>query len=377
MPNMDGFTLAKHIKSDDTLKDTRLILLTSLGRRGDATAAKQCGFSGYLTKPIRRSQLQACLETVMGLSLSDTPTTPQPLITSHFLKDLQRQQAIRILVVDDHQVNQQLGVLMVERLGFRADVASNGQEALEALSRIPYDLILMDCQMPEMDGYEATRLIREKEKGKGEMSGAEMEQNEKHFPSHVSRFTSTRIPIVAVTANAMQGDRDKCLQAGMDDYLSKPIRSEELSNILAKWLPKAENRSSPAPGPLEASSQPSPHNSSYSDCIHQDTLDELEILGGREFLQTMIQKFMEDALECVILIEQALDNHDLSQIQETAHGLKGISRNMGANALAQVAVDLETACKAEGSTVPPSFRTTIQDVFQATRQKLKDSLKNT
>ncbi|MDH5562807.1 MAG: response regulator [Nitrospirota bacterium] len=167
MPNMDGFTLAQHIKSDDTLKATRLILLTSLGRRGDATAAQQCGFSGYLTKPIRRAQLQACLETVMGLPLSDTQAGPQPLITSHFLKDRQLHQAIRILGVDDHQVNQQLGVLMVERLGFRADVAGNGREALEALSRIPYDLILMDCQMPEIDGYEATRKIREAEAVKG------------------------------------------------------------------------------------------------------------------------------------------------------------------------------------------------------------------
>ena len=371
MPEMDGFELATLIKSDINLQATRLILLTSLGRRGDATAAHQCGFSGYLTKPIRKAQLQACMETVMGFLPPEHLPTPPPLVTSHFLKDLQGKHAFRILVADDHQVNQQLGVLLVERLGYRADVAGNGQEILEALSRISYDLILMDCQMPEMDGYEATKKIREAENVK-------REAKEKISP-HASRLTShsSRVPIIALTANAMQGDREKCLQAGMDDYLSKPIRPEELSTILAKWLPKAENRSASTPGLLEASSQPSPHDSSYSDFINQDTLDELEILGGHEFLQTMIQRFVEDALHCVTLIEQALDTHDLVQIQEAAHGLKGISRNMGANALAQVALDLEAACKAGEATCLSSFQSTLQDSFQQTRQKLEDTLKNT
>ena len=168
MPEMDGFELARLIKSDENLNATRLILLTSLGRRGDAAAAHQCGFSGYLTKPIRKAQLQACMETVMGFLAPQDLPSPPPLVTSHFLKDLQGKQAFRILVADDHQVNQQLGVLLVEQLGYRADVAGNGQEVLEALLRIPYDLILMDCQMPEMDGYEATRAIRKQEKEKSE-----------------------------------------------------------------------------------------------------------------------------------------------------------------------------------------------------------------
>ncbi len=366
MPEMDGFTLATHIKSDSILQNTRLVLLTSLGRRGDATAAKQSGFSGYLTKPIRKAQLQACMETVMGLPLSDTHSAPQPLVTAHFLKDLHRQQAIRILVVDDHQVNQQLGVLMVERLGFRADVAGNGHEALEAYSRIPYDLILMDCQMPEMDGYEATKNIREAE-------SVRREAQEKISPD-ASPLTSRHVPIIAMTANAMQGDREKCLQAGMDEYLSKPIRPEELSNILAQWLPKSDPLALPIAENIETSSSSPTPDSPTSDVINHQTLDELEILGGREFLQTMIQRFVEDSLECVTLIEQALDKHDLAQIQESAHGLKGISRNMGATALARVAVDLETACQGEATTMTPSFRTKIQDTFQATRQELEAML---
>jgi CheY-like chemotaxis protein len=312
----------------------------------------------------------------MGLPLSDTHTEPQPLITSHFLKDLQRQQGIRILVVDDHQVNQQLGVLMVERLGFRADVAGNGHEALEALARIPYDLILMDCQMPEMDGYEATRQIRQAEAAKGKALGMRSEGQEANTP-HALRLTSVHVPIIAVTANAMQGDREQCLQSGMDDYLSKPIRPEELSDVLARWLPKNKNRSSPSPKLLRPFSKPTPHDFSYSKIINQNTLDELEIMGGREFLQSMVQRFVEDALQCVTLIEQALDSQDLPQVKEAAHGLKGISRNMGANALAQVAMDLETACKAGGPIFPSSLRTTIQDCFQQTRQELEKNSEKT
>jgi len=373
MPNMDGFTLAQHIKADDTLKDTRLILLTSLGRRGDATAAQQCGFSGYLTKPIRRAHLQACLETVMGLPLSDAQAGPQPLITSHFLKDRQLQQAIRILVVDDHQVNQQLGVLMVERLGFRADVAGNGREALEALSRIPYSLILMDCQMPEMDGYEATRQIREAEALKGKALGVRSEVQEAHSPNGL-HLTSVHVPIIAMTANAMQGDREKCLQAGMDDYLSKPLRPEALSKILANWLPKTKPLTSPT---TEASTTSTPSVSSHSSplpFINSETLEELEILGGREFLQTMVRNFVADALACVTLIEQGLNTLDLVKVQEAAHGLKGISRNMGTDALAQIALDLETACTVGDPTSLSSLRHTLHDQFQRTQEHLEKTL---
>ena len=368
MPEIDGFELAKLIKADEHLQATRLILLTSLGRRGDATAAKEYGFSGYLTKPIRKAQLQACLETVMGFPQAESTSVSQPLVTSHFLKDLERKKTIRILVTDDHQVNQQLGVLMIERMGYRADVAGNGLEALEAYSRIPYDLILMDCQMPELDGYEATKKIREAENVKHEVK-------EEGSPDAL-HFTAEHVPIIAVTANAMQGDREKCLQAGMDDYLSKPIRPEELSHVLAKWLPKSESLSSPIAENSQAFISSSPSNSTSSDVINHETLAELESLGGREFLQTMIQKFVEDALECVTMIEQALDNQDLTQIQESAHGLKGISRNMGATALAQAAVDLETACKIDETTISPSFRAAIQGTFQSTRQELEDTLKN-
>ncbi len=363
MPVMDGFDLARLIKTDPSLQATRLILLTSLGRRGDASAAKECGFAGYLTKPIRKAQLQACLETVMGFQASDAhPTDTQPFVTSHFLKDLQQQQTMRILVVDDHQVNQQLGVLMVERLGYKADVAGNGQEAVEAMSRIPYDLVLMDCQMPEMDGFEATREIRKRQE----------RQVENNQPRH-------RTPIIALTANAMEGDRNKCLEAGMDDYLSKPIRPEELDRIFKTWLP---HQSSHIPNPEESvvsrphDSLPAGSSLPEQSAINLQTLQEIEDLGGRQFLQTIVQKFIEDAYQCVTRIEQSLANNDLMNARETAHGLKGIARNIGANSLAQIALDLENACKAEKTASLSSFQQTIHDRFQQTRQELTNSIKN-
>ncbi len=381
MPGMDGFELAKRIKSNPNLQTTHLILLTSLGRRGDATAAQQSGFSAYLTKPIRKAQLQACLETVMGFAPAESKSASLPLVTSHFLKDRQRQQAMRILVVDDHQVNQQLGVMMVERLGFRADVAGNGYEALEAYIRVPYDLILMDCQMPEKDGYEATRTIRKVEREKLEAQRQEGERRDDKQETNISKtshslcFTPhcSHVPIIALTANAMPEDRDKCLQAGMDDYLTKPIRPEELAHILATWLPQ-ETSSRVLP---EDSPPASPMSSPDEPIVNPETLCKLKELGGKEFLEHMVRKFIEEALSCVTLIEQAIDDQDLNKIQESAHGLKGIARNMGAHVLAKVAVDLEAVCKTGEATTFSSWRRTIQDRFQQTRRDLEILSKDT
>ncbi|MCA9470692.1 MAG: response regulator [Nitrospirales bacterium] len=238
MPEMDGLDLARAIKADSSLASVRLILLTSLGRRGDATAARQAGFSAYLTKPIRKGQLEACLLTVMNDGSGSAEASVPALITSHALKEVERKKSVRVLVADDHRVNQQLAVLMVERLGHRADVAANGQEAIEAVVRQPYDVVLMDCQMPEMDGYEATREIRRRE-------ALRVEREAKDLNGDTSgRMCGRRVPIIAMTANAMQGDREKCLEAGMDDYITKPIKPEALTEVLTKWLTRGESGSS-------------------------------------------------------------------------------------------------------------------------------------
>ncbi len=217
MPDMDGLELARRIKAESPISSTRLILLTSLGRRGDAKAAQDAGIAAYLTKPIRQSQLYDCLSLVIAHSpqaAAGTAQSPAPLITRHSLSEVQAQSRRRILIAEDNPVNQKVAVKMIEKLGYRVDVAGNGREAIEALERIPYAIVFMDCHMPEMDGFEATRAIRCREAG------------------------GRRTPIIAMTANAMREDRQQCLAAGMDDFLSKPVAGKALATILNRWLPQ-------------------------------------------------------------------------------------------------------------------------------------------
>ncbi len=211
MPAMDGIAVAQAIKADADLARVRLVLLTSFGHRGHRTVAQHAGFDAYLTKPVRQSQLYDCLVTVMA---SERPSAAAMLVTRHSLAEARAHLRARVLVAEDNVVNQKVAARLLEKLGCRVDVVANGREALEALACMPYDLICMDCQMPEMDGYEATAAIR----------------------AHQQR-TDRRVPIIAMTANAMQGDRERCLAAGMDDYISKPVQSQELAAMLHKWLP--------------------------------------------------------------------------------------------------------------------------------------------
>jgi signal transduction histidine kinase/DNA-binding response OmpR family regulator len=212
MPGMDGLMLAKAIKADQTLAQLRLVLLTSVGQHGYRQAAKRAGFAAYLTKPVRQSQLYDCLATITNLAIE---TAPAPLVAPHQLTESPAHTRARVLVAEDNVVNQKVAMRLLEKLGCRVDVVANGLEALEALSRLRYDCVFMDCQMPEMDGFEATAAIR-------------------------ARQTQDHIPIIAMTANAMQGDRQRCLNAGMDDYVSKPVKLDELRTILQQWLPASQ-----------------------------------------------------------------------------------------------------------------------------------------
>jgi CheY-like chemotaxis protein len=211
----------------------------------------------------------------------------------------------------------------------------------------------MDCHMPELDGYEATRAIRQAE--------------------GPTRHT----PIIAMTANAMTGDRETCLAAGMDEYLSKPIRTEELARVFAKCLPQQAHETSPQDkAPPSAVLPPPPSPSGGYSTLNAQTLRELEDLGGRKFLQALIQKFVEDALQCVTLIEQALEAHNIHQLQEATHGLKGIARNMGADSLAQLAVNIEAICQSGNTDGMTEWSPRIQTTFQQTRQELEEVLRN-
>jgi len=214
MPDMDGVTLASVIKSDPVLAKVPLVLLTSVSYRGCAGEAAHAGFNAFLLKPIRQSQLYDCIGTVMGMAPEPSPSR---LVTRHTLKEAQAQVRARVLIAEDNVVNQKVAVRMLEKLGCRVDVVTNGLEVVEATARIAYQCIFMDCQMPEMDGYEATRVIRRRE-----------------------AHTRAHIPIIAMTANAMESDREQCLAAGMDDYVSKPVKPQELATTLQRWVQPAD-----------------------------------------------------------------------------------------------------------------------------------------
>ncbi len=256
MPGMNGLELGGAIKSDITLQETLLVMLTSMGQRGDANLLKEAGFAAYLTKPVRPSQLLDVLSAVWVASVQGVELD---MVTRHTLAEARADGErsapskglpvkARVLVAEDNIVNQKVAARMLEKLGCRVDVAANGKEAIEMLERLPYDLVFMDCQMPEMDGFEATAAIRARE-----ASGAKRKASDedgfdtRHSTDNTQHSKVTHIPIVAMTANAMKGDRERCLEAGMDDYLSKPVRSEELLGMLEKWV-SSDKPSQPDPG---------------------------------------------------------------------------------------------------------------------------------
>ena len=227
MPGMDGLELARHIKSDPQIGATRLVLLTSVGQRGDAQKAQDIGIAAYLTKPIRQSLIYECLSVVLGRAseaeVTTAPSAPS-IITRHSLSEAQTRSKPMILVVDDNPVNQKVAANLLEKLGHRVHVASNGREAVESITHTVYAVVFMDCQMPEMDGLEATRIVREQEQ-------------------HLRQTGQARphIPIIAMTANAMQEDRERCLAAGMDDFISKPVAKKALETALNRWLPQDQH----------------------------------------------------------------------------------------------------------------------------------------
>ena len=211
MPQMDGFQLGTKIKNDNLLfKDTRLVMLTSQGQRGDANKLKAASFDGYLNKPIDQTILYNTLMTVAGVNSSE-----KPLVTAHSSRELP-QFIARVLVVEDNAINQKVAQGVLKKFGVQVDLAANGEEALTSLENLPFDLVLMDCQMPVMDGYEATQQIRHPQ----------------------SKVRNRDIPIIAMTANSMEGDREKCLAVGMNDFISKPINPNKVQEALKRWLIK-------------------------------------------------------------------------------------------------------------------------------------------
>ena len=309
MPEMDGLMLARTIKSDPEIAHTHLIMVTSMADRIDSAIVRDAGFEASLTKPVKQSALfDAIVNAIAGRQQVKRFEHPKPRGPVVMRTD------VRILVAEDNAVNQKLAIRQLKRIGISADPVSNGLEAVEALTRIPYDLVLMDCQMPEMDGFEATRRIREQE------------GHRKHTP------------IVALTANALQGDRERCLDAGMDDYLAKPVSESDLAHVLEKWLPGGQT----AP--------------TVSEAVEPKTIAYLRQLGGADenFVRDLIALYVEDGGQRIAAIRNAIAANDATEMASAAHGLKSSAGNMGAmkvHAIAEVLEQLGRKGSIDGAAV--------------------------
>ncbi|OLC53287.1 MAG: hypothetical protein AUH92_06265 [Acidobacteria bacterium 13_1_40CM_4_69_4] len=338
MPGMSGLELARRIKSQGPIASVRLVLLTSVGLRGDAAEARRAKIEGYLSKTVRQSDLYNCLATVMGREADDTL-----LITRHTLSERRPGLRGRILLAEDNPVNQEVILAMIESLGCGVDVAADGEEVLERLAGAAYDLVLMDCQMPKKDGLEATAELRRRESAAG---------------------GGRRTPVVALTANAMEGDRDRCLAAGMDDYLSKPLRREVLEAALAKWLaadgkdagPRssvrgdAEKRAAgreaagTAGGRPASAAPPEPAPSDGDGPIDMKTLDSMRTVrqeGRADLVARAVSLYLKSSPEQVKELHDAVDRNETATLNRLAHSLKSSSAMIGALRLSELCRRLE------------------------------------
>ncbi|MFS8911255.1 response regulator [Synechococcus sp. H60.3] len=325
MPEVDGETLGRWIKADPELSQTQLVMMTSLGLGEHSRRAAEIGFAAYLTKPVKQTRLQEALIMALGKSsgLATALLGMGPPLSQSAPSASRPQQPLRILLAEDNPVNQKVALRQLQSLGYLADVVANGQEVLDLLQQVKYDLILMDCQMPVMDGYEATRRLRQQERGSGH-----------------------RTVVIAITANAMQEDRERCLQAGMDDYLSKPVLKEDLEKVLNHWsqriAPSAAGAangaaSSDPPSPEAAGGDPAPTLPYPIDAAYLE-----RVTGGdRQFQRELLQVFVQDGQDQLPRLRQALAAGNAEDLRKIAHRLKGASANVGANAFCQVARELE------------------------------------
>ena len=357
MPEMNGETLGRMIKNDPALRDTVLVMMTSAGARGDAVRFEKAGFAVYLTKPVKQSRLFNCLITAIGRKPSDQSLSDR-IITQHTVAEKSKQKT-RILLAEDNIINQKVALKVLEKLGYRADVAANGLEALKALETIPYDMVLMDVQMPEMDGLEATREIRKREKLTAQkkdagFSGKLSALNFQHSAS------SEHIPIIAMTAHAMKGDKKMCIKAGMDDYLSKPIQPDKFGETIARWIPY-----NAAAGQDRTGGKPSDEASVF------DRAALLNRVGGdKDFCQEIIGMFLQDVPTQIESLENAISKKETALVDRQAHTLKGASGNVGAISLQEAAMHLEMAGKNGDLSRATEMLNTIKKEFE----KLKKTM---
>ncbi|MCG2786232.1 MAG: PAS domain S-box protein [Anaerolineae bacterium] len=356
MPDMDGEQTAREIKNDPVAREAQIIILTSMGQRGDAARLESLGCAAYLLKPVKQQLLYDTLLAVMASTKSEQPR----LVTRHLISE-QKRQGLRILLAEDNPINQKLAIVLLHKAGFSVDAVENGQHALEKVQSEPYNAVLMDVQMPEMDGFEATRRIRQWESGQ-----------------------NRHIPIIAMTAHALKGDRELCLEAGMDDYVTKPLDPKVLFSAIDRWTQIEEPTSAEKPidemqdysGPMEkfaaevnldseenlfgdpASPRPSDEKAEApapliipSDELPMNLATALpRFYNDRTFFLEMCQDLIVHMPKRMQEIKHALQTNNANDLFRHAHNMKGVSANFSADPLTRVAAEIEAMGKSEDTT---------------------------
>ena len=289
MPDIDGAMLGRAIKGDPDLRDVSLIMLTSMGQRGDVALLKSIGFAAYLVKPARQSALLDALTSVWSAHINQHDpgmVTRHTLLEDRVLRDVERPDSslnARVLLAEDNPTNQIVASLMLRNLGCTVDVAANGRRAIEMLGRYEYDVVFMDCEMPVMDGFEATADIRARTDSRA------------------------RIPIIAVTAQAMQGDRERCLRAGMDDYITKPVQAEAFAAALQEWVPTRSGTTESSAVPDATSQAP------VGAALDAEVIARLHILAEAtdpSLMEQVFESFQRDGAARIIALQDALQHGD-------------------------------------------------------------------
>jgi len=316
MPGMDGAELGRQIKSDEEIAAVRLIMLTSQGKRGDAERLAGVGFSGYLPKPIRPALLRKCLALVLGRE--EAAGADRDLVTRHTMSETIRRR-LRVLVAEDNTTNRIIAVRMLQKLGHMAEGVANGEEAVESLRRMPYDLVLMDCQMPVLDGFEATKKIRDPASG----------------------VRNPQIPIIALTAHAMKGDRDLCLHTGMNDYVSKPTKVSDLAAAIKRCSPLHSHANTSITVPLAASEKLGKPRSFDREGFLDRTM------GDPTLASEIVEAFLADSPQLLDKLSSAIAAGNTHAAASVAHTLKGSGANMGGETFAHITAQMEDAAKSE------------------------------
>jgi two-component system sensor histidine kinase/response regulator len=349
MPDMNGLQVARVIRTELALTDLPIVMLTSLGFADQVADARHLGITACMTKPVIPEHLKECIDRVLGLPTTAEPAvtlSPPPILTA-IAPAMEpektpvtpvRTDTRRLLVVEDNPINQKVAMGVLKRLGYEADLAPHGEKALEAIALGDYAAVLMDCQMPVMDGYEATKEIRRREGSSG------------------------HLPIIALTANAAQEDRERCLDAGMDDYLTKPIRPDALQAAIERW---ALREPEIAPQPMQEAVVPSVPASVVQELAPAvdekalDALRELQQEGEPDLLGELIDLFFEDAPNTLKALQVAVAGGDLANASRHAHTLRGCSANLGAK---QLASHCETLERQPPTTHPADTRQALQRI---------------